>query len=50
MPETLRFMHPLFDHVDFASVNLESPVLENLTSVHPTKEYAFLVYRIHFQP
>ena len=37
----VRFMHPLFDHVDFASVNLESPVLENPTSVHPTKEYAF---------
>ncbi|MEQ2353091.1 CapA family protein [Pseudoalteromonas piscicida] len=37
----VQFMHPLFKHVDFASVNLESPILKNPTTVHPSKEFAF---------
>jgi poly-gamma-glutamate capsule biosynthesis protein CapA/YwtB (metallophosphatase superfamily) len=32
---------PLFTNIDFASVNLESPVLNQPTSVHPTKEFSF---------
>ncbi|WP_172439754.1 CapA family protein [Pseudoalteromonas piscicida] len=37
----VKYMSPLFQHVDFASVNLESPILNNPTTVHPTKEFAF---------
>lgn len=36
-----EYVKPLFNNLDFASVNLESPVLNQPTSVHPTKEFSF---------
>ncbi|RJE75716.1 capsule biosynthesis protein CapA [Pseudoalteromonas sp. MSK9-3] len=36
-----QYIKPLFRIADFSSVNLESPVLSNPTSVHPTKEFSF---------
>ncbi|CAH9059671.1 hypothetical protein PSECIP111951_03065 [Pseudoalteromonas holothuriae] len=36
-----KYLKQLFSSADFASVNLESPILETPTSVHPTKEFAF---------
>lgn len=39
--DIIRFIKPLFTSADFSSVNLESPVLDTPTSVHPTKEFAF---------
>ncbi|NUZ11497.1 CapA family protein [Pseudoalteromonas sp. McH1-7] len=37
----VKYMPALFNSVDFASVNLESPILQNPTTVHPSKEFAF---------
>lgn len=39
--EITKAVAPLFIHSDFASVNLESPVLNQPISVHPTKEFSF---------
>ncbi|MBE0369136.1 CapA family protein [Pseudoalteromonas aurantia] len=36
-----KFIKPLFATADFSSINLESPVLSNPSSVHPTKEFSF---------
>jgi poly-gamma-glutamate capsule biosynthesis protein CapA/YwtB (metallophosphatase superfamily) len=37
----VQYIKPLFRVADFSSVNLESPILSNPTSVHPTKEFSF---------
>ncbi|WP_152614626.1 CapA family protein [Pseudoalteromonas luteoviolacea] len=39
--ELTRYIKPLVEHADFSSVNLETPILNTPTSVHPTKEFAF---------
>lgn len=39
--EITQHVKPLFLNQDFASVNLESPVLNQPVSVHPTKEFSF---------
>ncbi|TMO57572.1 CapA family protein [Pseudoalteromonas phenolica] len=39
--EITEYVKPLFLNLDFASVNLESPVLNQPVSVHPTKEFSF---------
>ncbi|MCF2857853.1 CapA family protein [Pseudoalteromonas sp. SMS1] len=36
-----QYVKPLVESADFASVNLETPILSTPTSVHPTKEFAF---------
>ncbi|TQF69866.1 CapA family protein [Pseudoalteromonas luteoviolacea] len=36
-----QYVKPLVEAADFASVNLETPILATPTSVHPTKEFAF---------
>ncbi|TMP30330.1 capsule biosynthesis protein CapA [Pseudoalteromonas rubra] len=36
-----QFIKPIMASADFASVNLESPVLATPTTVHPSKEFAF---------
>ncbi|MDK1312984.1 CapA family protein [Pseudoalteromonas ardens] len=36
-----QFVKPIMASADFASVNLESPVLATPTTVHPSKEFAF---------
>ncbi|MCO7190293.1 MULTISPECIES: CapA family protein [unclassified Pseudoalteromonas] len=36
-----QFVKPIMASADFASVNLESPVLAIPTTVHPSKEFAF---------
>ncbi len=35
----LRYFRPLFQEADFSSVNLESPVLRNVSTPHREKEY-----------
>ena len=42
--EITKAVAPLFIHSDFASVNLESPVLNQPINVHPTKEFSFFSY------
>ncbi len=39
--EITKYVKPLFLNLDFASVNLETPVLNQPVSVHPTKEFSF---------
>ncbi|KZN50648.1 CapA family protein [Pseudoalteromonas luteoviolacea] len=39
--EITQYIKPLVEHADFSSVNLETPILDTPTSVHPTKEFAF---------
>lgn len=37
--QVVRYIRPLFQEADFGSVNLESPVVQNLSTPHPEKEY-----------
>lgn len=37
----VQYIAPLFEDADFSSVNLETPVTDNPSTPHPSKEYVF---------